>query len=438
MSDEPETSELFIAAARSIAHGQTRNLEIPSIANLKRAIGEIYSLIASASHDIFDRFADLPPDRLDDATDNGAALILRGDFSWDVVGNDVAEAMLAAACQLRALDAALHASKTSYAKPSNPNLAWQVPGADILIVPRRRPSRRTESGAGLSFYRNGLIFHRVYPAKLGSAKLSFKWLDMHSDHEIDSRERPLGSAMFEKFSLRCEVTGDRGLFRVSGVSCEQPDRTVLDQLDEATRNNCFAVVWPELSMTPNLQRLVVDQLTAGLMNEKPPRLDLLVLGSWHDEKDGAWQNRALIIDGFGDEVGSHAKVMPYRGHSSARYRLEDIERGDRITCILTEDQIVAVLICRDFCDRTGKSPFGELDVDLILIPSHGNDTTLRGHQAQAASVFANFGTQVFVVQHPMKHISGGLGYVLRPSSTPSDDGACVTQTSTWATYDQLI
>ena len=58
----------------------------------------------------------------------------------------------------------------------------------------------------------------------------------------------------------------------------------------------------------------------------------------------------------------------------------------------------ASAICKDFCDRAVASPFAELPVDLILVPSMGRASTLAGHLANAENLRLRTGTIVFVVQ----------------------------------------
>ena len=94
-------------------------------------------------------------------------------------------------------------------------------------------------------------------------------------------------------------------------------------------------------------------------------------------------------------------------------------------------------ICKDFCDRAVASPFAELPVDLMLVPSMGHASTLAGHLANAEDLRLRTGTVVFVVQQlpetaadPAQAGEEILGQVLLSRRK----AASVPQASTWAVH----
>ena len=116
---------------------------------------------------------------------------------------------------------------------------------------------------------------------------------------------------------------------------------------------------------------------------------------------------------------------------------EAIVHGEELPVVVTGDLVVGFAICKDFCDRAIPSPFAELPVDLMLVPSMGQASTLAGHLANAEDLRLRTGTLVFVVQQlpetaadPAQAGEEVLGHVLlsRRKAAP------VPQTSTWAVH----
>jgi hypothetical protein len=418
---------------------------------VRRALAETYQLLDTAPFGIVDDFSDIRPEYLDYCGTEWSFDLLQGKFGWQGTLDDEEAALRAAAGHLRGLDVALHTLVGGHLRPSDPTRAWAVEDLSAFVVPRRRPSRRTLSGAGLSFARNALVHHRVLPAELKGCSLRFEWLDASGHAEEGSWMRPLGAAMFRPFGLVPEPSGPDGEFIVARNDPPPPTRVIDHQLEQAGRDRCFALVWPEVSLPPERQRHVAEILAARSADlERPPLgVDFLVLGSWHETGETGCRNVSRVLNADGEEVFSHVKVMPYRSKRAkpkddddAKWlpRREDIVRGNELTVLVTEHQLVAVVICRDLCDRSGRTPFRALDVDLVLVPSLGNERTLHGHGGRAADLQIQFGTQTFVAQHPQnsKQLpAGGYGWVLRPSDCPDQAWARVVQMSAYAPYDQL-
>lgn len=339
---------------------------------------------------------------------NGRGDIVKGVFRWQGPLGDPQTALTTMAGQLRGLDAALHSLTGRNARPSNPTAEWRAEDLPAFVVPRRRPRRLSLSGAGLSFRRNALVHHRVLPLALKDCELCFEWVDEHSERDEEDWRRPLGAAMFKPFGLTLEQISDDGGFIVSGNNPSPLEAMVDEQLRQADRDDCLALVWPELSLPPARQRQVTEALKArsGDLNHDAFSVSLLVLGSWHEAGRDGHRNVARIVDLHGEEIASHEKVMPYRMNRAKppsgkwQPRREAIVKGRQLTVLVMEDRLVAVVICRDLCDKCGHTPFEALDVDLVLVPSLGNETTLDGHADRAQLLSILFDTQVFVSQHP--------------------------------------
>lgn len=443
--------EAWLALARALAdtHAGLRPPEGRLVAETRRALAATYLLLNEAPMAIVDDFADVEPEYLDYCGLEWSFGIMRGDLAWQgvLVGRD--DAIRAVGGQLRALDTALHSLVGHGARPSDPNGAWAVENLPAFVVPRRRARRESQSAAGLSFTRNALVYHRVLPASLEDCRLRFQWLDLHHEASVESWNRPLGAAMFRPFRLKTEPVGEDGGFIVV-ANDPVPHADVIDrQLKASSSDRCLALVWPEVSLPPEVQRHVIRSLKeiSADLDQPAFETDLLVLGSWHEPATKGHVNRSRIVDALGEEVATHAKVMPYRskreppGASGDQpLRKEAIVRGEELTIVVTQDQLIAVVICRDLCDRLSRAPFCGLDVDLVLVPSLGNETTLEGHLSRAEGLHILFGTQTFVAQHPKRASqvpTGGYGWVVRPADRPTKSDSVVLQTEPYAPYQQL-
>jgi hypothetical protein len=96
-------------------------------------------------------------------------------------------------------------------------------------------------------------------------------------------------------------------------------------------------------------------------------------------------------------------------------KLEDVESGRTLNVLVTDDALIAFGLCRDFCERGTRNPYKELDVDLFLISSCGNPTTMRGHIDTAQTVRDRYRAASFVVQQRYPSCPGIVGYVLAPT-----------------------
>lgn len=118
-----------------------------------------------------------------------------------------------------------------------------------------------------------------------------------------------------------------------------------------------------------------------------------------------------MLDGFGDEVATHAKTLPfiYKG------LVEALDPGTELTVLVTEDALVGTAICL-FCERAGAqpNPFPMLDVDLMLVASLANRRSMEGHLATAHDMWLRWRAEALVVQQFDEPAPPALGYVLAP------------------------
>ncbi|MCK1491937.1 hypothetical protein IVB14_16285 [Bradyrhizobium sp. 180] len=245
----------------------------------------------------------------------------------------------------------------------------------------------------------------------------------------------MGACLFKALELKpefCSIAGDKR-FRVASVEAPSADGAISEQIAQALKENCIAVVWPELTVSPELRAKIVELIRDRDVTDELEAPEILIPGTWHEKTDHGIVNRARIYDGYGEERLSYDKIAPYADDG---WGMENITAGDRVCVLATEGALIGVAICLDFCD-VSQTPFSELDVDVMLVPSMGNDRTMQGHQTTAAQVEVRFGTRSFVVQHPTQttFIDHRIGTILPLLKEPAAVSAKeLGQNAVWAAY----
>ena len=360
-------------------------------------------------------------------------------FGWaPEAGDDPAAWLMAAIVQVRALDQALAQGLSDAGLgPRLDPRQWAVPQHGAYVVPRG-PWRLDGSvpKRGEPYSRRGLRHHTVLPMEVGGLRVRPVHLPTGP---LPGGRLALGAALFRQPELQLRAVEDgphgRG-FLAEGFTAADMEATIARQAAAAFADGCFAAVWPELTMPPEARQALARQLAFEALRHGPDRpLRLVVAGSWHEPREeGGWSNLARVLGRTGEVLCSYAKFAAF--HDEA-WGEEAILRGDELPVIVTGDLVVGLAICKDFCDRAVASPFAELPVDLILVPSLGRTSTLAGHLANAEDLRLRTGTIVFVVQQlpgttadPAQAGEEILGHVLlsRRKATP------VPQASTWAVH----
>lgn len=132
------------------------------------------------------------------------------------------------------------------------------------------------------------------------------------------------------------------------------------------------------------------------------QLALLVPGSFHEreaiegrEPDAGETdvyNRALLVDGKGNELVAHRKLTKF-GLLEEGF-LESIALGDQITVLVTPIGTVAVAICKDFCDDFVGRVWEQLQPEWLLVPAYGRGAS--AHEAAAKRISRMVGTIVIL------------------------------------------
>jgi hypothetical protein len=141
-------------------------------------------------------------------------------------------------------------------------------------------------------------------------------------------------------------------------------KTVDAAIASAVEGNATLVVLPELAVPFGLRDRLIDRL-----RNEPHPFRLIVPGTFHDPPGaGSNANKALLLDRHGNRLIKHRKLLG--AEISALAFSERIVPGDRVEVLATGIGLIALLICRDFCDEAHLVRLRrQLAVDLILVPS---------------------------------------------------------------------
>ncbi len=402
-------------------------------------LAELHALVSAAPLPLLDEFRHCPEGALAARVEPRIDALWEGRFDWTPEdGDDAAAWLVAAIVQVRALDKALAQGLLDAGLgPRLDPRQWAVPQHGAYVVPRS-PWRLDGSvpKRGEPYSRRGLQHHAVLPMEVGGLRVR----PVHvPSGPLPGGRLALGAALFRAPELRMRAAGDgphgEG-FLAERFEAADMEATIERQAKAAFADGCFAAVWPELTMPPAARQALSRHLALEALRYSPDQpLRLVVAGSWHEPLEGGgWANLARILSRTGEVLCTYAKFAAFHDETWGE---EAIARGEELPVVVTGDLVVGFAICKDFCDRAVASPFAELPVDLMLVPSMGHASTLAGHLANAEDLRLRTGTIVFVVQQlpetaadPAQAGEEILGHVLlsRRKAAP------VPQASTWAVH----
>jgi hypothetical protein len=421
----------WMAKARNLgeAHGAISEIERDS---LRRTLIELNSLFLEAPGEILNAYRSMAENRIAPSQARRTDIVMSGDLSWKLPNDEATSIAELLGGQIRAVDWMLARCASQW--PFEPS-EWFVEGHNHYVIPRTGLSKLRKAAGGQPYQKRGIFDHRILPAEVMG----------YAVNVIDSRtlrlsvgKRPLrkmAACLFSGFEAKPKFSeaNDEKYFVVESVSCDAAESSVDQQIEESLVDNCLAVVWPELCVPPRLRKRIEEALAQGDLTDTRDRPAVVVAGSWHELKEKGYVNRSYIYDGYGVERITYDKIAPYY---DPRWGKENIVPGREIAVMATEDALIGFAICLDFCD-VNSNPFTELDIDLMLVPSMGNDDTMRGHQATAKRVEVRFGTRTFVVQQgtETEFNDGRIGAILpllkKPDTIPLEK---LGQNIVWKSY----
>ena len=329
--------------------------------------------------------------------------------------SDIAGLILAVAGEIRARDKALFECR-SRNRRDDPRAYLGYLDEAVYILPRLQGSLPT-GRRGQEFDRRGLVYHRILPVQAAGIDIRLHPMSMvgpGSNGELTE----LVSALFPQIEPTFVHDEDRSHIHVSALANEEPlERCLVEQLAKL-RGPCLTIVWPELSLSPALLTILRQRLASRALDDTAGSFGFIVAGSWHEPEGDTFVNSAQILDESGSTLFSVLKRERYQPEPGM---LENIRPGTEVPVLIYGDVLVGFGICKDFCEDRHAIPFYDLDVDLIIVPSLGDEATLRAHEAAAERLSHGFGARSFVVQQNLPGPGGtaaGWGGVVRPSERP--------------------
>lgn len=391
---------------------------------LRDAIAHVYQAIATTSGRKLQDFAGFTEAEIVDGLEQRARDVERGTIAVALDGDD-ASIVLDAARLLRAIEEAVvegegylvgdaegdleKASRTSDGR------YYVISRMTPLAVPERRP-----------FGRRALLHHRVLPTEVGidpddrfkvrlhRSRLTLSEADMLAG---DRRQRRYGAAFFPELKVDLIPEG-QGPFLVKALDGFDAPSLLADHLARGRAAACDAIVWGELTMPEGSVEVVQQWLSDEAFGDAQG-FRFLVLGSWHRKVGGEMRNVAMVLDGDGEplcEVQKWAKF--WLGD-----RPENIVPGNEIHVLIGEEDLILLAICRDFLEIGNDQPYGQLNVDIAVVPSMiatiEETKTLVNHAAAAHQLGVLYGTRTMVVAQPSEPLAGKpVGQVMAFPSKP--------------------
>ncbi len=171
-----------------------------------------------------------------------------------------------------------------------------------------------------------------------------------------------------------------------------------NELEAIARERLRLWVAPELTVSPELR-----QRTQARLADRPlGHLLVAVPGSFHELVQGRKVNRAMIFDGDGAFLAEHEKLtqFSYCRQPGGPTLCESIIAQRKFTLLATSIGLVGIAICKDYSDETAggmiQAAWNRLAPDWLLVPSMGDESTLKLHKQCAQSHLKTRGTRTVV------------------------------------------
>jgi len=319
---------------------------------------------------------------------------------------------------LRAADEAI-ADGDFGSRPHDADLEWRIAGAPekAYFIPMSPRAFRGQKDPKLDFRRfeqRGLLKNRIIPGTIDGANVRIKFVEKDQGA---SANMAFGGVLYP--SMTFVYDDPDGDFIVTGVRCAQLAEINREAVKAAHKDGCSIAVFPELTVDQASLKSIIDDLeTKPWLQDEDDDVSisgptLVVAGSWHYEDSGVYYNIATVLDGNGECLLRHSKRLPYRESSTGR--LERIAVGKELAVLVLEEGLFGFGVCLDYCHEGYDTPYGALDVDFVLVPSCGNQTTMEGHVARAAQLGIRRKMRAFVVQQADPLLANGdMGFILPP------------------------
>jgi hypothetical protein len=264
---------------------------------------------------------------------------------------------------------------------------------------------------GRPFSQRGLRFYRVLPAKLDDdITIHIACLDLAQESR-----KSFGAALFGR-DIDLEKHRSKTGYVAKAVIAANLENDVKGALRNSDLSGCRLLVYPELTIDPERRKLIARLLADRPWEDEADlpegEFEFVVPGSWHIQTEKGHANEMVVLDGTGAEVLRHRKMFAAADEQGLA---EEIEPGHELHVLVANGRLFGFGICLDVCQHYFNSPYTEIDVDYLIVPSWGNGTTMDGHIGTARAMYARFRTLSFIVQQGIG-LENGLGFILPPRS----------------------
>jgi hypothetical protein len=319
------------------------------------------------------------------------------------------------AVRLRALESLLSSMDDGSPIRDPSDCLARFKGRSAYILPREPLHRSAKTGD--SFRRRGLRRARVIPTKVDDFDVKLVFVDDPRGRDRADRRAEVrsGAGLFEHLCMKPEQV--HGGFIITEANSPDQLEVIRRQVGEASSADCMSVVYPELTISKQTVSAVCQSLSDGTWDCS---LSMLVMGSHHEpDPHGRFFNVAAILDGYGNLLEPHRKLFRFNDGDGPH---EAIEMGTCIPVLVLGQAVVAFGICLDFCNLAEDPPYPNLDVDYVIVPSCGGESTMLGHIRRSAELLAKLKSRTVVVQQYYSDApkpDDPLGYVMARTQ-PSD------------------
>lgn len=308
---------------------------------------------------------------------------------------------------IRALDDYIAHSSSPYntsSRFSSETLVRNEEGKDYWLVPVVLQARR---GASLNKQAGnlGAWFHRhaVLPAKtahdvrvhvnVSQSTVSEGFAKLWSD------QQPALKVWIGHFNDAADVQwtrNDVGNWRTVCVAPQEVrSASLLTAVASATEAGANIIVFPEFTLDMDQRQALVRHL----YRNPTPSLLMVLAGSFHEtEGNKAFNTAPLYNSNTGETLLTHRKLRIF---GDVDHGAEQVDLGDSVHVLVTPIGCMTVLICKDFLDvhPSVESLLTEVPVDWVLVPSFGDEKTIRAHKERAKELaIVKTGTHTVVAQ----------------------------------------
>ena len=389
-------------------------LENPTLPSARSAMIELHNLFLEAPTQIQQRYKSIAEDELRTISRQAINNIDDGSHAWLALEDQVR----ASAAQVRALDIFVLDHRQERGVLQDRVTSFLCPHNRCHAIPR--PNAKPPTAEKLrtpTYRRRGLVWHRVIPeiAKDG-CRIELRWF---ADLSLSFR-RPGATALAALFE-DLHLTRKEGFakFVASQAPCADEERTIVEQVEASFAPDVALAVWPELTMPPDRRNLLKAALRARSAAAAPGHgPNFVAAGSWHEVDADGVHNRMAVLSRSGLPKFHYDKSVPLKSRTLGD---EELTPSYVVPILIADDALITFAICRDFCEQQISQVYRQLDVDLVIVPSYGDDATILSHRDQAVQLAGDGGACAFVVQQRHLEADQGapLGYILPPVEKPN-------------------